>query len=291
MSVTIAIPFYNAEECLPDAIRCVFAQTHQDWELILIDDGSSDNSLQIAKAVQDSRIRVVSDGQNKKLAARLNQVNRLAKYDYILRMDADDLMSPNRLELQLKILQENPHVDILSTGVCSILNDFTLVGTRGQDFDKANFEDILSKKKGIVHASILGKKEWFVKHQYDESLSIAQDTELWLRTLKKNELVAKSIKEPLYFYREEYNITQNKILRAYRNERIILKKYATKKLPFILLKSHMKSLFVKVLAFFNLIHTLQKRRNPQPPSEERVRKFHNDLRIIMNTPVEGLDNR
>ena len=81
MKITIAIPFYNAEEYLPDAIRSVFAQTFQDWELLLIDDGSTDASLAIANSVDDERVRVISDGKNKKLAARLNEVTQWAKYD------------------------------------------------------------------------------------------------------------------------------------------------------------------------------------------------------------------
>ena len=69
MKVSIAIPFYNAEKYLRDSIRSVFAQTHQDWELILMDDGSTDGSLAIAKSIKDPRVSVYSDGQNKKLAA------------------------------------------------------------------------------------------------------------------------------------------------------------------------------------------------------------------------------
>jgi len=64
MSITIGMPFYNAEKYLADAIRSVFAQTYQDWELILMDDGSTDQSLEIAKSVDDPRVRVFSDGKN-----------------------------------------------------------------------------------------------------------------------------------------------------------------------------------------------------------------------------------
>ena len=91
MAITIGIPFYNAEAYLADAIRSVFAQTYEDWELILIDDGSTDNSLAIARSVDDPRVRVYSDGKNKKLASRLNELTQLATYEFIARMDADDV--------------------------------------------------------------------------------------------------------------------------------------------------------------------------------------------------------
>ncbi len=74
MQVSIGIPFYNNEQTLVDTIRSVFAQTYQGWELILVDDGSSDRSLEIARSVDDERVRVITDGQNKKLPARLNQI-------------------------------------------------------------------------------------------------------------------------------------------------------------------------------------------------------------------------
>src|SRR5690554_4188978 len=92
-SVSIGIPFFNAEAYLLDAIKSVFAQTHQNWELILLDDGSTDRSLEIARSIDDPRVRVYSDGQNKHLAARLNEIARLARYEYLARMDADDLMA------------------------------------------------------------------------------------------------------------------------------------------------------------------------------------------------------
>jgi glycosyltransferase involved in cell wall biosynthesis len=75
MPVSIGISFYNCERFLPDAIRSVFAQTYQDWELILVDDGSTDRSLEIARSVNDPRVRVISDG--------LNQLISESSYDFI----------------------------------------------------------------------------------------------------------------------------------------------------------------------------------------------------------------
>ena len=108
MPITIGIPFYNAETYLADAIRSIFAQTYQDWELILIDDGSTDRSVEIARAVKDPRVRVISDGQNNRLPYRLNQITALARFDLVGRMDADDLISPAKFEKQKSILDAHP---------------------------------------------------------------------------------------------------------------------------------------------------------------------------------------
>ena len=107
--ISIGIPFYNAEEYLSYAILSVLIQSYREWELILIDDGSSDNSLAIANmyAEKDSRIRVISDRTNKKLPYRLNQLIEESTGNFISRMDADDIMHPERLEKQLRFLETN----------------------------------------------------------------------------------------------------------------------------------------------------------------------------------------
>lgn len=288
MKVTIAIPFYNAEEYLPDAIRSVFAQTFHDWELILIDDGSTDNSLAIAKSINDSRVRVFSDGYNKKLAARLNEVTDLATHDYILRMDADDLMMPNRIEKQLEILIKND-VDIVTTGVYSVLNNLEIVGVRGANFKAVNFQDLLYRKVGITHAALLAKKSWYQRNKYDESLSIAQDLDLWMRTSKKNDLKIISIDEPLYIYREEDNVTKNKLIRAYRNERSMIRKYGETYFNLVILKSYLKSLVVHILDTIGKIEILQKKRGNKVISEQNIIEYRDAILKIKNTKVSGLD--
>ncbi|MGR7813251.1 glycosyltransferase family 2 protein [Lacinutrix undariae] len=281
MKVTIAIPFYNAEAYLLDAIRSVFAQTHKDWELILINDGSTDDSLKIAQSVKDPRVRVVSDGKNKRLAGRLNEVTKLAKYDYIARMDADDLMSPNRIEKQLAVFKENPEIDIITTGVFSTLNNLTLKGVRGQSYNEASFEDIISRRKAVTHAAIIAKKTWYERYQYDESLSIAQDLELWIRASYNNDFKIVSIAEPLYIYREEDNVTGHKLLRAYANERQMISKYSLGVLKYKLsIKSYFKSAFVRLLIIFNKVDILLARRANGEILETDNQKLENAIKQI-----------
>ncbi|MGP5435773.1 glycosyltransferase family 2 protein [Psychrobacter alimentarius] len=214
--VTICIPFYNAEHTLLDAVRSVFAQTHESWELILIDDGSTDSSLKIAKSIKDSRVTVYSDGKNRRLAARLNELTKLAKYDVIARMDADDLMSTVRLEKQLKILLSNPNIDLVSTGLCSLNDKNEALSTRCVISEHSiTSKGLLSGNSGIVHASLLGNRAWFKRNPYKESMTKSQDTNLWVRSYSKNDLNIAFIPEPLYYYREDGNVTQRQLLLAY----------------------------------------------------------------------------
>lgn len=290
MAVTIAIPFYNAERYLEDAIRSVFAQTYQQWELILIDDGSTDNSLEIAKSIDDPRVRVYSDGKNKKLATRLNEVTKLAKYEYIARMDADDLMSPTRIERQLEVFNKFPEKDLVSTGVYSITNDKKLIGTRGDNATNVSLEDLLYKKVGIVHAAILAKKSWYERNLYDTSLSIAQDYDLWLKSAKNNDLNIFLISDALYYYREEGNTTAKKLLSAYKNERNMYIKYAGKKVPMLLIKSLLKSSIVMLLSLVGKLDILLKKRSSGVIQEYIEKTVHDELLIIENTRVLRINN-
>ena len=215
--ISIGIPFYNAESTLLDAVRSVFAQTHTNWELILIDDGSTDRSLELAKSIKDPRVRVYYDGKNRRLAARLNQLTGLAKYDFIARMDADDLMSPVRLEKQIELLNADSDIDLISTGLCSLNNDNEALGIRcATSKHTITNKGLLSGNSGIVHASLLGRRAWFERNPYKESMIKSQDTNLWVRSYSKNDLNVAFIPEPLYYYREDGNVTQNQLLLAYK---------------------------------------------------------------------------
>ncbi len=289
MAVTIAIPFFNAEAYLTDAIRSVFAQTYKDWELILIDDGSTDKSLEIAKSIKDDRVRVISDGKNKRLAGRLNEVTNIAKYDFIARMDADDLIFPSKIATQLAYFEEDPNLDIVTTGVYSVTNNLEIQGVRGQDFEYPNFESIVSRNLGVVHAAILAKKSWYERNQYDESLKIAQDLDLWIRAAKNNDFKIKSISDYLYIYREEGNITKDKLLRAYKNERKMVRKYGSNQKVKLLSKSRFKSLVVRTLAITGNIQQLQKRRGKETISDLLKTEFEKALTTIRNTKIPGID--
>lgn len=208
--ISIGIPFYNSEKYLADAIKSVIKQTYDDWELILIDDGSIDASLKIAKEFEkkDKRISVVSDGKNLGLPKRLNQLSKLSKGFYYARMDADDIMHPERLITQKKYLDTHPEIDLLGTGLIAIDNDNTITGLRkGSFLDKIGLKMVI-QMAWCVHPTITGKRNWFIENPYDESLRRAQDYELWIRTVEHSKFV--KLEEPFLFYREASTPSLNK---------------------------------------------------------------------------------
>ena len=161
--VSIGIPFLNPGPYLDLAVRSVFAQTYLNWELILVDDGSTDGSYERAVAIQDPRVRVLRDGQNKGLPARLNEIVRLAKGELVARMDADDAMHPLRLEKQVGFLQANPELDGVTTGAYLIdAEDRPIALLPGR---QPSAQEVLARG-GFLHPSLLARKSWFEAHPY-----------------------------------------------------------------------------------------------------------------------------
>lgn len=220
-TVTIAIPFYNAEKFLAQAIDSVLWQTYTNWQLILLDDGSTDSSLAIANAyaANDDRIIVISDGQNKNLGYRLNQIPTLVTSEYLARMDADDIMHPQRIEKQINTLLKYPEIDVLGTNAYTINEKDEVVGIR-QAFDKAIK---LKKVQGFIHPTIMAKTEWFKNNLYDVEAVRIEDAELWYRTRSTSNFMM--LMEPLFFYREFGGDYYKKYNKNNTSKKYILKKY------------------------------------------------------------------
>ena len=209
--VTIGIPFYNASEYLELAIRSILSQTYENWELILLDDGSSDNSVSIAtKFDKDPRVRVISDYKNKGLPYRLNQISALAKGEYYARMDADDILHPERIKIQVEYLLQNPGIDVVGTAAITIDSNNFIIGSRSivksHDF---SIKTIL--RKGLfIHPSIMGATTWFKNNPYDERAIRIEDLELWIASCDTS--IFSLIDLPCLFYRDGGESTLKKYI-------------------------------------------------------------------------------
>lgn len=213
--VTIAIPAYNCQEYIDYAVQSVINQTYKNWELLLLDDGSTDGTLQKLKAYEtDDRIRIISDGQNRGLIYRLNQSINLAHGRYYARMDADDIMLIHRIQSQIDFLTKNPTVDVV--GSCAYTID-------GHNNIKELIEYPLSptpkpNQLCFLHSSVMGRIDWFRRNRYNQLFNRMEDVELWFRAA--NNSTYKNLDIPLMFYREsgmplakKYIATQRSALR------------------------------------------------------------------------------
>ena len=281
MKLTIGIPFYNPGEYFFDSVKSILLQSFNDFELILIDDGSSDDSLTVAKSFSDPRIVVVSDNLNLGLPARLNQIVNLSRGEYIARMDADDLVSLERLAKQVQFLDENPDIDIVSTGICSISNNCEFMSVRIPKFTKRldlNLDDGIKGATGVAHATIMARKSWCLRNRYDESAKLMEDYQLWIDSLIRNDLKVGFIKEPLYFYREEISVQYEKVIQSYKNQsKIVSEKYAgmiplkTRVLFSIEMKA--KMLITWFFNLFGVMNSLISLRNRGTLQDDKWRRY------------------
>jgi len=208
VKVSIAIPFYNAEKYLATAIQSVINQSYYNWELLLIDDGSTDNSINIASSfLFDVRVKVISDHLNKGLVYRLNQSVGLSKGIYYARMDADDVMHTERIRKQIEYLDTHSTVDVAGTNIVSIDSKNNIHGIIKYPETIDSFETLFYRGC-FAHPSIMGKLDWFKVNPYIEQYIRMEDFELWARTLNCSNF--KNIQEPLLYYRDMDNFSFNK---------------------------------------------------------------------------------
>ena len=219
--LTIGLPFFNNEHTLANAVKSVLIQSFTDWEMILINDGSTDGSVEIAAAMTriDSRISLVSDGMNRGLITRLNQIISMAKGDFIARMDADDMMLPEKLQSQMEILMKNKQIDVIDIAAYTINENYEPTGLRGT-------EDVATERKQVIknvllfHPTVIAKTSWFKLNPYSPDFLRAEDYELWNRAFENT--VFYRIKKPLFLYREGNVNVKNYIL-SMRSVRKIIK--------------------------------------------------------------------
>ncbi len=209
--VSIVLPVYNAGAHLSKALASIARQTFREWELILIDDGSTDGCM-AGFSAPDARVRVVLDGKNEGLAARLNQGIDLARGRYLARMDPDDIAYPGRLQAQVKFLAEHPDIDLVATRALLFRDEGSVIGL--SHFRQTHEEICAAPWRGffLPHPTWMGKIEWFRRFRYHlPEIVRAEDQELLLRSYRTSRFAC--LPEVLLGYRQP-GLRLNKVLTA-----------------------------------------------------------------------------
>jgi glycosyltransferase involved in cell wall biosynthesis len=180
--VTVILPVFNGRKTLFAAVNSICQQTYENWELLVLDDGSTDGSLATASSFRDDRVIPVVRSNGQGLTARLNQGIDLAKGRYIARMDADDIAFPERLARQVAYLESHPVVDLLGTRAVVFRDDGSIVGL----LPFSGTHDAICAHPWnnipLPHPTWMGRREWFCKHRYHvPEYHRAEDQELLLR--------------------------------------------------------------------------------------------------------------
>ncbi len=219
--VSIAMPVWNGQDTLYSAIRSLILQTHSNWELILIDDGSTDGTVEIARSFDDKRIRIFSDSLRLGLAARLNQAIDLCRGQYFARLDADDIAYPERLAIQVAYLKNNPDVDLVGSSGIVFSNNGQAIGLLPID---ESHSDICRKPWSgfyLGHPTWMGKIMWFKTVRYNSVALKAQDLDLLLRTYKTSRFAGLS--QMLIGYRQDSISIRKLIITRYYVSRALLR--------------------------------------------------------------------
>lgn len=258
--VSVVVPCYNASKYLKQSLLSVLSQTYNNLEIIVVDDGSIDESSIVVKKLQSEYTNFIIKyiyQKNKGPAAARNQGISLACGDYIAILDSDDIWHPKKLELQVEKIK-NPDKDIVFSSIIRFCGEF---GT-AKYFNQTNppvftthddyFESVLnlSNTQMANFFSILIPKSFFSNNLgYDESLITAEDWDLWLRIASMKQYNIININEPLVYYRKyEQSLTRKfNTIKTLKNQIKITYKH-TNKLKMSIVKS---SLLNKFQYFFS----------------------------------------
>jgi glycosyltransferase involved in cell wall biosynthesis len=184
--VSIIMSVLNGAATVGAAVRSIQMQTLQDWELIVIDNGSSDNTASIISGFGDTRIRLIREPPGAGLAIRLNQAVALSRGPFIARMDADDICFPERLARQVERLRQDPALDLLGCGAVVFNDDAELVGELPVGLTNREIAARPFHGFPFPHPTWCGRAAWFRENPYDSELMKAEDQDLLLRTFQNS---------------------------------------------------------------------------------------------------------
>lgn len=180
--VSVLMPAYNSEKYIAEAIESILNQTFTDFEFIIISDGSTDNTAKIVKdyAKRDKRIRFVNNSKNKGIVGVLNEGLDLCVGEYVARMDSDDISLPERLEIQVKYLDENPECGLVS-GWYQKFGDSDRICHLPKD---VKIYDLI-ESCCVCHPLVMLRKSVIDKYnfRYNNDYKCAEDYELWSRMI------------------------------------------------------------------------------------------------------------
>lgn len=198
-SISVVMPVYNAQDFLSEAIQSVLDQTFTDFECIIINDGSTDRSVEIIKSFKDQRIRAVDNDQNIKIVRTLNKGISLAKGKYIVRMDADDICLPERFKTQFNFMEENPDVGACGSWFENI-GDVSGISRYESDHNVIRFKMLYQMP--VLHPSTIIRKSLLENYNitYNTNFPGAEDLDFFIRIAEVSRLV--NIPKVLLIYRQ-----------------------------------------------------------------------------------------
>lgn len=212
--ITVLMPVYNAEKYLRKSIESILSQSYSDFEFLMIDDGSTDNSVEIINSYDDNRIRLIRNEQNLGISKTLNKGIELASCDLIARMDADDISLDERLMKQYLYMNKNPAVSLISTNIEKITEDGKTIHIFEANSNFIYF-NLTFHCYGIYHPTVMYRKQ-AVQDVGKYPLTHSEDFKLWSKLIRKYSFY--NIPEVLVKYRvSEQSISHSRLFKEYKD--------------------------------------------------------------------------
>lgn len=227
--VSILMPVYNTALYLREAMDSMLSQTFTDFELIVLNDCSSDNAEEILDTYDDPRIVRYKGEKNEGLSNVLNVGIDMARGKYIARMDSDDVSLPNRLQVQMDYLEAHPEIDLVSVGM-QLFGAKEEVWIREKDPEKVKITALFYSP--VLHASSVWRKDSFERHglRFLQEMVPAEDYDLWTRALVKD-LKLVNLSDVLYKYRLHPNQATLQTDKTSAKSMIVQQNYLRSALP------------------------------------------------------------
>lgn len=201
--VSVVITTYNSMTYLPEALESVLRQTFTDFEVLLVDDGSSDSTVQWASGLVEPRVRLISQ-ENQGVCVARNTGIAYARGEYVAFLDSDDLWEPTKLEKQVRCLEDNPAVGLVHTWLALIDERGNLTGRDLASKAEGDVWKQIVQKNTVACSSVLARRCCFeTVGVFDPNLRVAEDWDMWIRIAERYQFGL--IKEPLVRYRQRIN--------------------------------------------------------------------------------------
>lgn len=199
--VTVFMPVYNSAEYLEDAVKSILNQTYRDFELLIIDDGSIDKSLEIIKSFDDSRIRLLKNEKNMGVPFTRNRGLKEARGKYIALADSDDISHHERLRYQIDLMKNDDSIILSYTSYVIIDDKNKIIVYPFSNLNDSPASWQLLWDNPVPQPSVMLKKEVFIKNNlfYDERFRVSSDLALWHKAVLFGKFV--KVKKHLVFYR------------------------------------------------------------------------------------------
>lgn len=273
MKVSIMMPVYNGMPLIKASVESIQNQSFTDWECVIVDDGSTDGTSAYLDTLDDPRFVVHHFEKNQGRPAARQKALELTKGEYITMLDAEDLMAPDRLKVQIEYLDNNPDVALVSSKMCSFGTNTDLTKVRGVSSVTTT---AFNGKRVPIHAASMMRGDRARQLKYNPMMKLSQDVDFLERFLKGEKFA--ELPYVHYYYTEYDSVTKKKIRKSYK---LNCKKYMKMGKFSNGIVYALKYIYSIVVYPFVSIESILSKRGVDLSAEER-KNFENDCLAIVN---------